>query len=178
MSNDLTQVFTGNHILAVYHDSESKFDQAFKFLKQGLDNDEIIMIVTDSLTKKEINKRMEKEWTLKIEKLQSRSVININTVDECHYQNGFPKPFSIKVFWGAMTEIARTRGMRGFRVFTDTHGFFEKGHATELVNCESTLDSKFDIPFTSICAYDSKDIQSLTPDQRSALLTHHNPVWK
>ena len=177
MRTDLTQVFLGNHILAIYHDNESKFDEAFKFLKQGLDNDEIIMIVTDSLTKNEISKRMEKEWNIKIEKFTSRGVINMNTVDECHYQNGFPKPFSIKAFWGAMAEIARTRGMRGFRVFADTHSFFEKGHAAELVNYESILESKFSIPFTAICAYDSKDLQSLTPEQRSALLTHHNPVW-
>ena len=81
MRTDLTQVFVGNHILAVYHDNESKFDEAFKFLKQGLDNDEIIMIVTDSLTKNEISKRMEKEWNVKIEKLTSRGVINMNTVD-------------------------------------------------------------------------------------------------
>lgn len=178
MRNDLTQVFTGNHILAVYHDDESKFDEAFKFLKYGLDNDEIMMIVTNSLTKNEISKRMEKEWNIKIEKLQSRGVININTADECFHANGFPKPFSMKAFWGAMTEIARTRGMNGFRLFTDTHDFFEKGHVTELVNYESTLESKFGTPFTSICAYDSKDIQSLTPEQRSTLLTHHNPVWK
>ena len=165
MVNNLTQVFIGNHILAVYHDNESKFDEAFKFLKQGLDNDEIVMIVTDSLTKNEISKKMEKEWNIKIEKLMLRGVISINTVDECYYQNGFPKPYSNKAFWGAMAETARIRGMRGFRLFADTHGFFEKGHGTELINYESTLESKFSIQFTAICAYDSKDLQSLTPEQ-------------
>src|SRR5437899_13102847 len=98
MINNLTQVLVGNHILAVYHDDESKLDEAFKFLKQGLDNGEIIMIVADCLTKNEISRRMEKEWNIIIEKLLARGVININTVDECYYQNGFPKPYSMKAF--------------------------------------------------------------------------------
>jgi len=78
----------------------------------------------------------------------------------------------------AMSEIARIRGKTGFRVFADTHDFFRKEYGNDLVNYESTLDSKFKFPFTAICAYDSKDIQSLTPSHCDSLFSHHESIWK
>jgi len=178
MENRLEEVHIGNHIIAIYTDQESKFDEAFKFLKDGLDNNEIIMIITDSLSKDKIRKRMQNDWDVKIEPLESSGIINIKTTEEWYYSHGFPNPFKIKTFWLAMAEIALNRCKNGLRVFADTHDFFEKGFGNDLVNYESTLDSKFDFQFTAICAYDSKDIQSLTPSQRDVLVSHHNIIWK
>ena len=178
MGNRLEEIIIGNHIIAIYTDKESKFNEAFQFLKKGLDNDEIIMIVTDSLSKDQIRKKMQKDWDVKTDQLESRGIINIYTTEEWYYSHGFPDPLKIKAFWYAMVEIARGRNKKGLRVFADTHDFFEKGYGNDLVNYESTLDSKFDFQFTAICAYDSKDIQSLTPLQREELVSHHNAVWK
>lgn len=176
--NDLKQVEIGNHIIAVYQDQESEFDEAFKFLKDGLDNNEIILIITDRLSKDQIRNKMKKEWGVNVEPMESRDIITIRTTQEWYYDNGFPEPSKIKAFWQAMTQIAKMRDRRGLRVFADTHDFFEKGYGDDLVNYESTLDSKFDFPFTVICAYDSKDIMSLTPAQCDVLFAHHNPIWK
>ena len=176
--NNLKQVEIGNHIIAIYQNQESEIDEAFKFLKDGLDNSEIIMIITDRLSKDKIRNRMKKEWGIKVEPLESRDIINIKTTQEWYYDHGFPEPNRIKPFWEAMAQIAKMRNCRGLRVFADTHTFFEKTHGNELVNYESTLDSKFDFPFTAICAYDSKDIKSLTPAQCDVLFAHHNPIWK
>jgi len=110
--------------------------------------------------------------------MESRHAIQINTTDEWYHAHDFPDPVKFNVYWRAMSEIARVRGNTGFRAFCDTHDFFEKGYSDDLVNYESTLDSKFDFPFTAICAYDSKDIQSLTPSQRDILFSHHVSIWK
>jgi hypothetical protein len=177
MSN-LKQVEIGNHILAIYQNQESEFDEAFKFLKDGLDNDEIIMIITDRLSKDKIRNRMKKEWGVKVEPMESIGIINIKTTQEWYYDHGFPDTVKISSFWITMTQIAKMRNRRGLRVFADTHNFFQKAHGDNLVNYESTLDSKFDFPLTAICAYDSKDFESLTPLQRAVLTTHHNTIWK
>ncbi len=178
MSNRLEEVKSGNHIIAIYKDQETKFDEAFKFLKIGLDNNEMIMIITDSISKDKIRRKMENDWNVKTGLLESSNIINIKTTQEWYYSHGFPDPFKIKAFWFAMTEIARIRGKNGLRVFADTHDFFEKGFGNDLINYESTLDSNFDFQFTVICAYDTKDVQGLSQSQREILVSHHNRVWK
>ncbi len=178
MISRLESVQIGNHIIAIYQNQETAFDEAFKFLKNGLDNNEMIMIITDRLSKEDIRKRMKKEWNVPVKNLESRDFIQIKTTDEWYYSHGFPDPAELSAYWGAMSEIARVRGKTGFRVFADTHDFFKKGYGNDLVNYESTLDSKFDFPFTVICAYDSNDIQNLTPLQCDILFSHHDPIWK
>ncbi|VVC06142.1 MEDS: MEthanogen/methylotroph, DcmR Sensory domain [uncultured archaeon] len=178
MRSKLDSVHIGNHIIAIYQNQKTVFDDAFKFLKNGLDTNEIIMIITDRLSKEEIRNRMENEWNVPVKNLESSGDIQIKTTEEWYYSHGFPDPDKIKSFWQAMSEIARVRCRTGFRVFADTHDFFKKGYGDDLVNYESTLDSKFNFPFTAICAYDSKDIQSLTPSQHDILFAHHGRNWK
>lgn len=178
MSNRLEEIHVGDHVIAIYTNQESEFDEALDFLKKGLDNDEIIIIITDRMLKDQIHKKMKKKWNVEVEPLESRDIIHIKTTKEWYYSHGFPNTTKIKALWLAMAEIARVAGKKGVRVFADTHYFFEKGDAVHLVNYESTLDSKFDFPFTAICAYDSKDIQSLTPYQRETLVSHHKIIWK
>jgi DcmR-like sensory protein len=178
MLSRLESVHIGNHIIAIYQNQETAFDDAFKFLKNGLDNNEMIMIITDRLPKGDICKRMKNEWNIAVKNLESSGVIQIKTTEEWYYSHGFPDPGKIKSFWQAMSEIARVRCRTGFRVFADTHDFFKKGYGANLVNYESTLDSKFNFSFTAICAYDSKDVQSLTPSQCDILFSHHGQIWK
>jgi len=178
MTSRQESVQIGNHIIAIYPNQETAFNDAFKFLKNGLDNNEMIMIITDRLSKEDVRKRMKNEWNVPVKNLEAMDTIQIKTTQEWYYFHGFPDPAKIKSFWMAMSEIARIRGKIGFRVFADTHDFFRKGYGTDLVNYESTLDSKFNFPFTAICAYDSKDIQSLTPSQCDILFSHHETIWK
>ena len=174
----LESVQIQNHIIAIYQDQKTAFDEAFKFLKNGLDKNEMIMIITDRISKEEIRKRMKNEWNISLDHLESNNFIQLKTTQEWYYSHGFPNPEKINAYWIAMSEIARVRGKSGLRVFADTSDFFNKGYGTELVNYESTLDSKFNFPFTAICAYDSRDIQTLTQSQRDVLFAHHDPIWK
>jgi hypothetical protein len=178
MMNRLESVQSGNHIIAIYQSQEATFDEGFKFLKNGLDNNEMIMIITDRLSKEDIRNRMKNEWNVPVKNMESGDFIQIKTTSEWYYSHGFPDPAKINAFWRAMSEIGRAKGKTGFRVFADTNDFFTKGYGDDLVNYESTLDSKFDFPFTAICAYDSEDIQSLSPPQRDILFSHHDPIWK
>jgi len=54
----LESVHTGNHIIAIYQNQETAFDEAFQFLKNGLDKNEMIMIITDRLSKEHIRNRI------------------------------------------------------------------------------------------------------------------------
>jgi hypothetical protein len=57
-----------DHILFIYHTPEKMLESALTFLKNGLDCDESIMIITDKFSKQEIISKMQKSGilTLKI----------------------------------------------------------------------------------------------------------------
>jgi hypothetical protein len=50
----LNSIEIGDHILAIYQDKESEFNEAFQYLKDGLEKDETVMIITDRLSHDEI----------------------------------------------------------------------------------------------------------------------------
>lgn len=173
-----TELESQNHIIAVYQDKETKLNEAFKFLKSGLDRNEIVMLITDEISKDKIRKRMKNEWKVNVDALESRDYIIIKTAPEWYFPYGTPSAEKINPRWLALTEIARVRGKNGVRVFVDVGAFFKHGFAKELVDYESTLKQKFSIPFIAICAYDSKDVDILSAEQIKALHEHHSIIWK
>ena len=167
-----------SHIIAVYQDKETKIDEAFRFLKSGLDKNEIVMLITDEISKDNIRKKMKKEWNVNVKALESSYNIIIRTAPEWYFPHGIPSAERIIPRWLALNEIAHVKNKSGVRVFGDTAAFFRSGYTKELVNYESTLEQKFSISFTAICAYDSKNIESLSSEQLEALHMHHGIVWK
>lgn len=57
----LNSVETGDHILAIYQNKEDEFSEAFQYLKDGLEKDETVMIITNHLSYDEILRRMENQ---------------------------------------------------------------------------------------------------------------------
>jgi hypothetical protein len=66
LAQRLQTIEQGDHILAVYLSGEEKFDEAFAFLRDDLERNEVIVITTTNLPKDEIRARMENEWYLDI----------------------------------------------------------------------------------------------------------------
>ena len=75
MMGRLESVQSRNHIIAIYQNQEATFDEGFKFLKNGLDNNEMIMIITDRLSKEEIRNRMKNEWDVPVKNMESGDFI-------------------------------------------------------------------------------------------------------
>lgn len=76
-------------------------------------------------------------------------------------------------FWEDISRYSISKGKTGFRVFTFTHGIFEKDLSKQFVNYESNLDKTFKIPLTAICAYPRKDVNKLSLKQIEELRKHH-----
>ena len=178
MKNRLESVELGNHIIAVYQDKKEKLKEAFDFLKQGLDKDEIVMLVTDEMSKDEIRRNMQDEWKIDVESLESRDRVIIKDVNEWYFQYDGPNAERLKTQWLALSETARVRGKHGIRAVGDMAAFFKRGFVKDLINYESMLEPKFNIPMTAICAYDTRDIKALSTEQFNILCEHHVVLWK
>jgi len=178
MTRRLQTVELGNHIIAVYINNDEKFNEAFAFLKDGLQRNEAIVITTTDLSKDEIRARMRSEWIADVAELESRGDIIIRTTEEIYFPEGIPNIPRTVALWSTLAENCLSRGKLGIRIFGDMTSFFKKGFIKELLEYESCLEQRFNFPAIGICAYDSKDIDNnMTSEQIRQLQQYHNPVW-
>jgi hypothetical protein len=178
LAQRLQTIEQGNHILAVYPSKEEKFEEAFAFLRDGLERNEVVVMSTTDLSKDEIRSRMENEWQLDVTELESRGDIIIRTTEEIYFPDGIPNIQRTIALWSTLVENCLDKGKRGMRVFGDMSAFFKSGFTKELLEYESCLEQRFNFPIIGICAYDSKDIyNNVTLEQIRQLQQHHNIVW-
>jgi DcmR-like sensory protein len=168
---------TGSHIIGIYPNEQAKLDAAFEFLKDGLFRNETIMLITDSMPKAKIMKRMSKGWNVDVQRLVATNDIIIKNASEWYFENHKLDSKKIKERCDSLVNHLRDEGKNGLRVFEDTKPFFKRGFAQELVDYESTLEQKFNLPITVVCAYEYQDLDKLSSKNFSALKEHHGLVW-
>ena len=169
MAQRLQTLEVGNHVIAVYHNKEEKINEALAFLKDGLQRNELIMLLTTDFTKN--------EWKVDVTKLESKGDIIIRTTEEWYFPDGIPNIQRTMALWSTLVENSINKGKRGLRVFGDMAAFFNNGFSKELFDYELYLEQRFSFPAIGICAYNSGDIANMTLEQIRQLQQHHNPVW-
>jgi hypothetical protein len=178
LTRRLQTIEQGNHIIAVYPSKEEKFDEAFAFLKDGLERNEVAVMTTTDLPKYEIRARMAIEWQLNVAELESKGDVIIRTTEEVYFLDGIPNIQRTVALWSTLVENCLSKGKRGMRVFGDMGAFFKSGFTQELLEYESCLEQRFNFPIIGICAYDSKDIDNnVTLEQIRQLQRQHSTVW-
>ena len=177
MAQRLETLEVGNHVIAVYATKEEKFNEAFAFLKEGLQRNEVIVLTTTDLSKDEIRARMSNEWRVNVSELESKGIIIIKTTEELYFPDGIPNIQRTIALWSTLVENSLHKGKRGLRVVGDMAAFFRNGFTKELLEYESCLEQRFNFPAIGICAYDSMDIDNMTSEQIRQLRERHNPVW-
>jgi len=177
LAQRLQTIEKGNHIIAVYHSKEDKFTEAFAFLKDGLERNEVAVMTTTDLPKDEIRARMENEWQLNVAELESQGDVIIRTTEEAYFPDGIPNIQRTIALWSTLVENCLSKGKKGMRVFGDMSAFFKSGFTKELLEYESCLEQRFNFPAIGICAYDSIDVANMTSEQIRQLQQHHDPVW-
>jgi hypothetical protein len=178
LTQRLQTIELGNHIIAIYPSKEEKFNEAFAFLKDGLERNEVVVITTTDLSKDEIRARMKNKWQMNIDELESSGDIIIRTTEEIYFPDGIPNIQRTIALWTTLVENCLNKGKRGMRVFGDMSAFFKSGFTKELLEYESCLEQRFNFPIIGICAYDSKDIdKNFTLEQIRQLQHHHDTFW-
>lgn len=178
LAQRLQTIEKGNHIIAVYASKEEKFNEAFPFLKDGLERNEVAIMTTTDLTKDEIRARMENEWQLNVADLESRGDVIIRTTEEVYFPDRIPNIQRTIALWSTLVENCLSKGKNGMRVFGDMSAFFKSGFTKELLEYESSLEQRFNFPIIGICAYDSIDIyNNYTSEQINQLQRHHITIW-
>ncbi len=155
MSAQLRSV-TGEHVLVVYETPAEMIEQSLEFLKNGIINNEDVMIVTDAMPMDLVREKIAKEWkdvVIDLDNLEQEGRITLHTFREWYMPDG---KFNLQTAIAKLTkkmQQTNEHGRKGFRCVGDMNPFFDMGMTDEAVKYESTMEKNFNLPLIGFCAY-------------------------
>ncbi|HYY51077.1 MAG TPA: MEDS domain-containing protein [Nitrososphaeraceae archaeon] len=170
----------GHHIIAIYDNIDDEINEAFEFLKEGLKRNEAVMVLTEDIGKEKLLKRMKesKQEPGNLEELEKRGDVTIESTSGWYFPDGTsPNPDRIIPTFVAMVDLAISKGKKAIRIFGDMSAFFKYGFTLNLLDYESMLGRRFELPLIGICAFLAEDINSLNTKQFEQLQEYHHAVW-
>ena len=166
-----------DHVLTSYRSSTEEIEDAVQFLKIGIRNNECVMIVArrDS----SLDEIVEAFTTNGIDtgKLISNNSLMLADNKEWYIPGEKVEKHTIIDQWNGLVNRSIINGKKGLRAFCMMDIFFEHDFVDELVEYESELPLRFDIPFLALCTYRQIDLDKLSDSQRARMVKCHNPVW-
>ena len=79
-----------------------------------------------------------------------------------------------KTMMSKMVRKSIEGGRKGLRSVGDMNPFFSTGMMQELVAWESSLEKQFELPVTSLCAYNADNVEQLDNSAVAVMQQHHN----
>ena len=171
--SQLAKVVQKNHVLHKYSGKNELIKDAIPFFREGLSNNESVMIITNQFTQEEFVNVLKLHFGEKIDDLVLKNKIIYKNTKEWYFPNGTVDVLRIISNWKKVVNSCIENGSSGLWVFADMGEFFENNLVSEVIVYESALTPQFDFPFTAVCAYPQESLSSLTKDQRVELLEHH-----
>lgn len=175
MSAQLRSV-TGEHVLVVYETPMEMIEQSLEFLKNGIINNEDVMIVTDAMPIDSVREKIAREWKkddvgiIDLDNLEQEGRVTLHTFQEWYMPDG---KFNLQTAIAKLTkkmQQTNEHGRKGFRCVGDMNPFFDMGLTDEAVQYESTMEKNFNLPLIGFCAY-TKD-RFMTLDDEAVHLLH------
>lgn len=170
-----------SRLIGIYSNLDEELDDAFRFLKPALENNEaILLIIDESLDKKIIYKRMQEEWNIgegEINALENRGDLIIVTSSQWFRpdKGGTLDRKRIQHSWDELVrKLSRSR-KRAVRAFVSTCLFFRLGIKREFLEYEYLIPPQIDYPLTVVCAYQATDLLAyLTKEEIRTLCSCHS----
>ncbi len=147
---------SGEHVLVVYETPMEMIEQSLEFLKNGIVNNEDVMIVTDVIPIDSLREKIAKEWkdlVINLDNMEQEGRITLHTFQEWYMPDG---KFDLQTAIAKLTkkmQQTKEHGRKGFRCVGDMNPFFDMGMADEAVKYESTMEKNFNLPLIGFCAY-------------------------
>jgi hypothetical protein len=174
---------------ALYHMNEAKYGAHYLIIYPNLDtirqlyasytnkqiqeNNEIVLVnpfyETTESTRQVLSQRNPDLDVLKHEK--EKSLIIVDSLEEY-----FGKPLDGMPFKRSLANHAKKIGKNGLSILGDIGAYLYKSKSEDLVDYESSLPAKFDLPMKGFCLYHQKDFDSFSREQKQKLNEHHGMV--
>jgi len=174
-----------DHGMSLYSSSDDKVNDAIRFLKIGIKNNETtLLLLSIDIEPSYLQSKMELHG-LDMSKLQNDGLLNISYSEDWYlsFQKNIKKNIvtidNEKVYlkWNNLIKQSLNNGRKGLRVFSMMDCFFEYGLFDELIDYGCIGPPKFNKPFLGFCAYEEKHILQLSEDQIRKLVLTHSTIW-
>ncbi|MFB5608420.1 MAG: MEDS domain-containing protein, partial [Candidatus Nitrosomaritimum yanchengensis] len=146
---------------------------AIDFLKDGIESNGTIMLITDQFSKDEIINKMQENGLKDVKnKIKDEKIILHNT-KKWYFPNDIWNTQRIISNLQKVVNDALEKKTTGLTIYGDTNGIFEHNHDDNLVEYENKLPKIFNMPFTAICGYNADLFSKLSSNQKQILQEHH-----
>jgi hypothetical protein len=168
-------------LIGFYSNLDEELDDAFRFLKPALENNEaILLIIDESLDRSIIYKRMQEEWNIgagEINDLENRGDLIIVTSSQWFHpgKGGTLDRKRIQHSWDEL--VTKLSGSRksAVRAFVSTCLFFRLGIKREFLEYEYLIPPQIDYPLIVVCAYQATDLLTyFTKEEIRTLCSCHS----
>jgi hypothetical protein len=168
-----------NHIFAVYPNKDMEIDDCFSFLKEGLNNNEFVLIVLEEPSIHKLYLKIYSEFgkdnTKRMGNSNSVVITSLSHWYHYHYSNFNAERFFAE--WEKIVSNAKKMKRKGLRVFVEADACLIERFENALIKFDEILQSYLSFPITTIYAYKRKDIERMNPHQYALLSLNHGLVW-
>lgn len=165
----------GNHGIFFYENPHEKREVLFSFLQAGLEQGEGAVYVAAEEPSAQIRRHME-DFGLDVQSLHKDGLLRIFDYDDWYIIDGKVNIPYMTRLGNSVFQQAMELGLKGLRGCGETACFFEHQKVKELVDYELMIGRRFDLPLTSLCAYDVNHAKSLEDRFFLGLIKAHGSV--
>jgi len=164
----------GSHVFVIHYPKEPDLYDFYSFLKNGLDNNELVIVLLETYSKDKLDTRVKDFINFcNIENHKRKASIHLKTTEEwfnpCECSNS--ETFFKR--WEMLVTNAIKMGKEGIRIFIETNKFMREKFDNTLIIYDKILQDLFNFPITSMYIYKKEDIQAMTPQQIAILKSSH-----
>jgi hypothetical protein len=171
------------HALAIYSNIDSMLYNALHFLKKGIENNEVVVLLSDNFSKQglvELGNLYENNDM----STQNAGTVVLSGVMGTYFLGSQEKFNDQKVLWSWMEMVREAEHLgKGLRVFVDLHRMFHHNIFEDLINCKSEVNSALqgchnsNLVLKIINGCLEKDVIRLAPESFRLLQQHHTCVY-
>jgi hypothetical protein len=162
----------GAHYIIIYPDSFTLRDLYSNYIHNQIEeNDGIVQINPFYETTDSVRQVLSEKYNygmIDVSKHEEeKSLIIADSVKEYF---GNPRHMDFK---RDLANYARQIGKNCFSILSDMGAYPYKSKSNDLVNYESSLPRKYDVPMKGFCLYHKKDFDKFSDEQKQKLIEHH-----
>jgi MEDS: MEthanogen/methylotroph, DcmR Sensory domain len=174
--------------MIAYSSIENKISDAIKFLRIGIKNNEMTLILLDNDISLSMFKSRLALYNIDVDNLQNDGLLKIEYSKDWYLsfnqKNNTTNQNKVTLdnesinskFFNLVDQVTKNEGKKGLRVFGMTDYFFENDLVDEIVDYDCRIPHKYNKPMLSICVYSDKYIKKLSENQIKRLMLTHNKV--
>ncbi|MDN5845437.1 MAG: MEDS domain-containing protein [Candidatus Nitrosocosmicus sp.] len=159
----------GSHVFVIYYSKELELYDFHSFLKNGIENNELVIIFLENCPKDKIYALSKSINLTNYENHKKEGNILIKPTEEWFHPD---ECLNAEIFikkWEILVANAIKNGKEGIRIFVETNKFLREKLDNALIIYDKILEDLFDFPITSMYIYKNKDIESMTTQQIAIL---------